>query len=201
MLHRTGAIANRIITLALLAGMALTALAGAAAAGALVYGTAAWTNTELTLHEGPGVIYDTIGTVPGEIRIRVERCSDRWCQIRSETNAFGWVSRDDLNFGQDPGYVGHGPELNYPAGGPGTICVFSGENFTGSSACSSTGFVVPDLLLYGIDNSINSVQVDGNVSVMLCRDRDFSSYCERIIESAPSLNRFLSHNVSSYRVY
>ena len=46
----------------------------------------------------------------------------------------------------------------------------------------------------------SSVRIEGS-SVLACRDRDFTSYCELIVESQPRLNGFLENNLSSYRVY
>ena len=62
------------------------------------------------------------------------------------------------------------------------------------------GTVVHDLLLFDADNRFSSVEVNGG-SVTLCRDRDFSSYCERVVEDQPVLHGFLDNNVSSYRVW
>ena len=87
-----------------------------------------------------------------------------------------------------------GPRLDYPTGG--TVCFFTGRNFTGESFCASTGTVIRDLLLRGHDNAFASVTV-GGASVTACRDRDFSSYCERIVEDQAALHGFLSRNVSS----
>jgi uncharacterized protein YraI len=171
-----------------------------ATAGALIYGTAAWTNKELPLYEGPGTRYDVVGDVSGEIRIRVERCTKTWCFIRGDKGD-GWAAIDHLSFGQAPGTFHDGPNLHYPHGGPGIVCFYSGEGYTGTSVCAETGFVVPDLLLYELDNRFASVTIEGDVSVIVCRDRDFKSYCERVIQSDPALNEFLYRNVSSYRVY
>jgi hypothetical protein len=45
------------------------------------------------------------------------------------------------------------------------------------------------------------VSIEGNVSITLCRDRDYSSYCERFNESDPRLPGFLDNAVSSLRVH
>jgi uncharacterized protein YraI len=191
----------RALALAVLAPLLLWSLAaGSAQAGALVYGTAAWTNTALTLREGPGPAYDVVGDMAGEIKIRVERCTKRWCLIRGEASV-GWVSIDHLSFGEGPGYLFDGPKLNYPSGGPGIVCFYSGQHYSGAAVCAETGAVVHDLLLYGLDDRFSSVSIEGNVSVNLCRDMNFSSYCERVIESKPVLSRYLLRSVSSYRVY
>jgi hypothetical protein len=54
-------------------------------------------------------------------------------------------------------------------------------------------------MLFDRDNVYSSVRVNGG-SVVLCRDRDFSSYCELIVEDQASLHGFLDNNVSSLRV-
>ncbi len=36
---------------------------------------------------------------------------------------------------------------------------------------------------------------------MLCRDRDFHSYCERVNDSQTALHGFLDNNLSSFWVY
>jgi hypothetical protein len=91
--------------------------------------------------------------------------------------------------------------LQYPSGGPGEVCLYEGHNYTGDSLCLKSGSVSHDLLLQHLDNRYSSVTVQGNVSVTLCRDREFSSYCERVLHDQPALNGFLDNNVSSYRVH
>lgn len=168
--------------------------------GAALAATPAWSNIPLVLREGPGAEYDVTGKIAGEIRIGVERCFNRWCKVRAG-GARGWVSEDDISFGQRPGGPFSGPKLNYPEGGPGQVCFYTGTNYTGTSLCSESGTVVHDLVLLHRDNAFASIKIEGNVSALVCRDFDFTSYCERIIKSKPALPRFLIRNVSSYRVY
>ena len=196
MSHHRRAFVSKLIVLAAVFLLGATA----AQAGALVYGTAAWTNKDLSLREGPGNRYDVIGGVTGEIRIRVERCTRRWCYIRGDEGS-GWVTIDHLSFGQAPGYFLDGPKLHYPSGGAGQVCFYSGKHYTGTAYCGRAGNVVADLVVYELDNHFASVSISGGVSVTVCRDRNFSSYCERVIESQPVLDRFLVNNVSSYRVH
>lgn len=178
--------------------LALLALAAfAAPAAAIETGTPAWLINGQTLFEGPGNAYRVTGELGDETRIRVDRCDPLWCRVRAEGQR-GWVARGNISFGQHPRGPLTGPKLNYPSGA--TVCFYSGRNFTGSQACAKPGTHVRDLLLFGVDNSIASVEVNGG-SVTLCRDRDFESYCERIVEDSPSLHGFLSGNVSSYRVH
>jgi uncharacterized protein YraI len=160
-------------------------------------GTPAWLINAETLREGPGAAYQLTGELGDETRIRVDRCTYRWCRIHAEGQR-GWVSRDNISFGQHPRGPLTGPRLNYPAGG--VVCFYEGRDFTGDSHCARPGTVVHDLLLFGLDNRYSSVTTGGG-SVTVCRDRDFSSYCERIVEDQASMHGFLADNVSSYRVY
>jgi uncharacterized protein YraI len=169
-------------------------------APALASGTAAWTNRPLTIYQGPGYTYDVVGEVGGELRIYVERCRERWCQIEMR-GADGWINQDYISFGREPHPPFTGPRLNYPSGGPGQVCFFTDTNYRGSSFCAESGRVARDLVLYGWDNRFASISVEGNVSVTVCRDFDFSNYCERIIESKPQLGRYIYRAVSSFHVY
>ncbi|MHB1111108.1 MAG: SH3 domain-containing protein [Devosia sp.] len=187
-------IASRLASVAaLFFAVALVALP----ARALETGTAAWLVEGQSLFEGPGQAYDVVGELGGETRIRVDRCTYRWCRIHAEGQR-GWVSRDNISFGQQPRGPLTGPHFDHPRGG--AVCFFEGPNFSGASVCAKAGTVVHDLLLFDLDNRYSSVEVSGS-SVMVCRDRDFSSYCELIVESQPRMHGFLDDNVSSYRVY
>ncbi|MDP1729662.1 MAG: SH3 domain-containing protein [Devosia sp.] len=178
---------------ALLFALALHALP----AQALETGTAAWLIKGQALFEGPGRAYVVVGELGDETGIRVDRCTYRWCRIHAGGQR-GWVSRDNIGFGQRPRGPSTGPRLDHPRGG--TVCFFEGRNFSGDSVCAGSGAVVRDLLLFGRDNRYSSIQIDG-ASVMVCRDRDFTGYCELIVASQPAMHGFLDDNVSSYRVY
>lgn len=185
--------------ISLLAALCVMVL-GIGTAAAVETGTPAWTIRPVTLWTGPGAGYDLVAEVAGEQRIYVERCSGLWCHIRSG-GARGWTSKDHLSFGQEPRGPLTGPRLGYNSGGPGTVCLYEGTGYTGASICGSSGFVIRDLLRYRKDNRYSSVSVEGNVSVTLCRDRDFKSFCKRYNESASALDGFLNNAVSSMRVY
>ncbi len=79
---------------------ALLAL-GIGSAAAVETGSAAWTDFPLPMFEGPGKQYQLVGEVPGQIPVRVDRCSGFWCQIRVGY-AQGWVDRYKLSFGRAP---------------------------------------------------------------------------------------------------
>ncbi len=177
---------------------ALAALFLIAPAAARETGTPAITMKALIVFEGPGNAYDTLGEIGEAEHLRVERCTYRWCRVRA-ASARGWVSRDGLSFGTQPTLFGINPDNT--AGGPGMICLYEGRDYTGGSVCAESGRVVADLLLFDLDDRFSSIRVEGNVSVTLCRDRDFASYCERINENMPALPGFLDNAVSSYRVY
>ncbi|MEO8759137.1 MAG: peptidase inhibitor family I36 protein [Devosia sp.] len=166
--------------------------------GSAGWTTDGWTNFSGALYRGPGVQYDTTGTVEAGIRIRVDRCSQLWCLIHTRTEK-GWMSLSNVSFGQGPWK----PFFNFPklpvryGGG---VCFYSGANYTGQETCYSAGHVSIDLLLAGRDNSFRSVKIDGG-SVLACRDRNFRSYCVVLNESKPRLEGLLSNSITSIHVY
>jgi hypothetical protein len=149
------------------------------------------------LRNGPGFAYDVTGQLPTDIAIKVLRCQRLWCVVDAE-GARGWTSKDHISFGKTPTDWPGGNNPDYPTGG--TACFFTGTNYTGTSFCISSGRVIQDLALLNLDNVFSSVQINGG-SVAACRDRFFASYCERIIESQPVLDRYLRRNLTSIRAY
>ena len=185
--------------LACLSALAMLAF-GAFAATAAPVGTPAWSVRPLVLFEGPGKAYDVTGEIDAAVRIYVDRCSKQWCRVHSGRSA-GWASLYHIAFGnqlRSPFTLGPIP---YKSGGPGLVCLYEGRNFTGPSICGKPGTRIHDLLLLRADNRYSSVSIEGDVSVMLCRDRDFHSYCERVNDSQTALHGFLDNSVSSLRVY
>jgi uncharacterized protein YraI len=163
-------------------------------------GSLAQTIKPITLRLGPGLKYPTASDLPKEIEVDVQRCQNRWCLLENN-NQRGWASIDDITFGVEPRGWWTGPKTEQVSGGSGTVCFYTGENFTGEATCSKTGMVVPDLALLGLDNRFASVSVEGTISVHVCREFNFGSYCETIAADQPVLNRFLKNAVSSYRVW
>ena len=173
---------------------------GTFAASAAQVGTPAWSIRPLVLMEGPGKAYDVVGEIDAKVRIYVDRCSKQWCRVHSGRSA-GWASLYDIAFGnviRGPFYLAPIP---YKSGGPGVVCLYEGHHFTGASFCAKSGTRIRDFLLLHADNRYSSVSIEGDVSVDLCRDRDFHSYCERINDSESALHGFLDNNVSSMQVY
>ncbi|KKB13254.1 hypothetical protein VE25_02945 [Devosia geojensis] len=164
-------------------------------------GTPGWALVDLALREGPGVAYAVTGAViPEDSRIAVLRCAPRWCLVR-KGHAHGWTSRSAVGFGRYPLGPFEGGGVNYASGGPGQVCFFEGAHYSGRSACFKSGVNIHDLKLMGLDNRYVSVSVEGNVSASVCRDRNFQSYCTRIVTSTPVLNTFLAGKVSSIRIH
>lgn len=163
-------------------------------------GNSAWVLADTTLKTGPGNQYpETSLTLNQGEAVVIARCSSRWCRI---ANTVGWLSIDKLSFGREA----RTPFFSIKASmgeddEDGKICLFSGENYTGTAICLPPGSTLRDLALTNFDNTIASVTVQGNVSVNLCRDANFSSYCLRYDQSTPQIDRLLSNAVSSYRVY
>jgi hypothetical protein len=163
-------------------------------------GSLAQTIKDLDMKKGAGNAYATIKVVESKTNVIVERCSNRWCFISAKSTK-GWVSIDGLTFGVEARGPWSGPKLNQVLQGSGEICFYTGVNFTGRVICSSTGMVVRDLALFGRDNSFSSISIEGKISAMVCRDFNFTSYCETIIKSQPVLNKLLRRKISSYRVW
>lgn len=163
-------------------------------------GSLAQTIRPVTLRLGPGIKYPSSVDLAEKVAVDVHRCQRRWCLLEAD-NQRGWASIDDLTFGEEPRDIFTGPKNEQVSYGSGTICFFTGENFTGQSMCSKTGMVVPDLALYGLDNAFASVTVEGTISANVCREFNFGSWCETIAEDQAVLSRFLKRNVSSYRVW
>lgn len=155
-------------------------------------GTRAWSLRPLTLASGPGRAYPIAGQIPGEAALKVLRCQRDWCLVSAERQR-GWTSIHYVDFGREPDPI--------IAHGRGTVCFFEGTNYTGASTCFDSGTTIDDLLLHDLDNRFASVQLTGTVSVATCRDRFFQSYCERIVQSRPTLPTYLRRTVSSIKVY
>lgn len=155
-------------------------------------GTHAWSVKPLVLASGPGRAYPIAGHIPSETAIKVLRCQRDWCLVSGERER-GWTSIHYVDFGRNPE-----PVITH---GRGTVCFFEGTNYTGASSCFASGTTIDDLLLHNLDNRFASVQLTGTVSVATCRDRFFQSYCERIVQSRPSLPTYLRGTVSSIKVY
>jgi hypothetical protein len=188
----------------LLAGVILAlALALPAAAvqpkGSAGWTTDGWTNFSGTLYYGPGVQYPVTGQVDEGIRIRVDRCSQLWCFVRTQHDR-GWMSLDNVSFGQGP-WKPFVLTPDFPIHYGGGVCFFTGSNYTGEEFCYNGGHVVKDLYLAGLDNAFRSVKIEGTGSAMACRDRNFRSYCVVLNSSHPHLEGLLSGAISSIRVY
>jgi uncharacterized protein YraI len=191
-MHRFG----RLLTA--LAGFMLLAMAPAFAASET--GTHAWSSSTLTLREGPGLAYAVTGEIAADLPIKVLRCETVWCAVDGPGGR-GWTGKQSIVFGLTSTDWPGGINPNYPAGGPGSVCFYQGTDYTGAELCVGPGRVIQDLALLGLDNGFASVRVEGNVSAAVCRDRDFQSYCERIIASQPALDPYLRRALSSIRVY
>lgn len=163
-------------------------------------GSHGWALQALTLRNGPGAAYDLTGTIAENAAIKVLRCQKVWCLVDGPGGR-GWTASDRVGFGLTPEGPLFAIQPDYPAGGPGSACFYSGTNYTGAAFCAGPGEVFPDFALHGLDNHFASVKISGNISVAACRDRQFHSYCERIVESQPVLDRFLNRNLSSARIY
>ena len=177
----------------------ILAFALAPAMAAAPSGTHAWSADTLVLRQGPGGAYRLTGQIPAHLAIMVLRCQKLWCLV-DDGHANGWTHKHNISFGRTPDRWPHN-RIHHPVGGPGSVCLYEGTNYTGRSLCLTPGRVIRDFALLGLDNRFSSVRLEGNVSLAACRDRFFQSYCERIVTSQPVLHRYLQHSLSSVRVY
>lgn len=163
-------------------------------------GSHGWARTNLVLSNGPGPEYDVIGQIAEDAAIKVLRCQRNWCLVDGPGGR-GWTGQASVDFGRDPAGPILDPDSTYADLRDGTMCFYEGTNFTGRSFCASTGEVFLDLATWGWDNRISSIRVVTGTSAAICRDREFQSYCERIVESQPALDPLLRRNLSSIRIY
>jgi len=192
--------AVRVLFAAIVAAFLANPAAAVPPTGSAGWTTDGWVSLSGELRSGPGKMYDITGSIEAGVRVRVDRCNiKRWCQIHT-AEAKGWLSLDNLSFGQQPDGLFAGPKFPTQRGG-GVVCFYTGEGFSGESFCAKSGRVIPDLALVGLDNSISSVEVNGAASAIVCRDRGFRSYCEVVDVSKGRLDGLLSNGISSIRVY
>ena len=189
----------RVLVAAILALFLAAPASAVQPQGSAAWTTDGWVSLSGDLRSGPGTQYDVIDAIDVGVRVRVDRCSKRWCQIHT-ASARGWLSLDNLSFGQAPDGLFAGAKFPTQRGG-GVVCFYSGEGFSGVSFCAKSGRVIPDLALVGYDNEISSVEVNGAASAVVCRDRGFRSYCEVVDVSKGRLDGLLSNGISSIRVY
>jgi hypothetical protein len=161
--------------------------------------TAAWLLSDAIMIAGPGQDYKVIGSGAKGALVAVEECRRDYCQIDFE-GKIGWVALSQIGFGLEARGPWTGPHFNAKSGG-GSACLYTAPNFGGDYLCRDSGFVVTDFARTGLDDLFVSVQITGEASVLVCRDLNFSSYCETITKDTPRLNRFLANNVSSIHIY
>lgn len=162
-------------------------------------GTPAWMLNSGPMVAGPGPQYAVVGNSAEGALVSVERCSRGWCHVNFE-GIDGWIESRNLSFGQQAKAPLTGPHFDIKEGN-GTVCLYTGPNFTGDHLCRSSGFVVTDFARTGLDDRFVSVAIQGEASILVCRDLNFTSYCERITKDTPRLNRYLAGEVSSIRIY
>ena len=189
-MHRSGIFAAFFAGLLAVAGVALSPLPAMAATES---GSHAWSTSTLVLRQGPGTVYHVTGEIAPDLAIKVVRCQQYWCVVDG-TGGRGWTRIEHIDFGR-------GPTIKVQKPGQAEVCFYEHENYKGAAFCATGSRVVNDLLLLGLDNRFSSVSVSGNVSVAICRDRKFQSYCERVFFSQPVLDQYLNNNVSSFRLH
>lgn len=166
--------------------------------GSAAWANGGWTNVETELYSGPGTQYDSAGTVPGGEHVRVMQCRYTWCEIRA-AEAHGWTNIAHISFGTSP-WRFPDTAVRSPVRIGGPVCFYSGYSYSGSEVCFNGGHVSRDLRLAGLDNSFRSVKV-GNGSALVCRDRNFRSYCVVVNKDTTHLEGLLDGAITSIHVY
>ena len=184
---------------ALIRAAVLALFAFAVAPAASLAGTAAWMLKDAPMVDGPGATYKSLGNGAKGALVSVERCSRGWCKVDFEGKV-GWVDISNLSFGMSAKGPWDGPHFGGGSGN-GSACLYTGPNYTGDYLCRESGFVVTDFARTGLDDLFVSIDIEGDASVLVCRDMNFTSYCEKIINDTPRLNQFLAGDVSSIRIY
>ncbi len=192
--------AVRLLIIALAALFLASPAAAVQPLGSAAWTTDGWVSMPGALYAGPGKRYGELESIGAGERVRVDRCSQRWCKIHT-ASVRGWISLDNLSFGQAPDGLFAGPKFPTQRGGSGQVCFYDGPDFTGLSFCANSGRVIRDLALLGLDDSISSVEVGNGVSAIVCRDRGFRSYCEVVDVSKGRIDGLLNNGISSIRVY
>jgi len=163
-------------------------------------GSPGWSRERLVLREGPGANYAVVGEIQGEVAIKILRCRKLWCMVDGPGGK-GWTGNGALDFGKDPHWPLFDADNQWPDVAGGSMCFYEGTNYSGRSFCAGTGEVFLDLATWGWDNRIGSIEVISPTSAAICRDREFQSYCIRVVSSQPTLDPLLARNLSSIRVY
>jgi uncharacterized protein YraI len=193
--------AIRLAIITLLALLVAVPASAVQPTGSAAWTTDGWVSMPGALYAGPGKRYDEVGSIGAGERVRVDHCvTPRWCQIHT-ASIRGWISLDNLSFGQQPDGLFSGPKFPTKRGGKGQVCFYDGANFSGGSFCADSGRVFRDLSLVGLDNSVVSIEVGDGVSAIVCRDRGFRSYCKVIDASQGRLEGLLINSITSIRVY
>lgn len=177
--------------------------------------------TYLNVRGGPGTGNPVVaGLAPGEV-VQIVQCNaDAWCQI-SNAEKDGWVAARFLTAPPDAPAMDPrcrwelnttlieptfqaicppGVEPPPPPPPPGDLaCFFERENYGGARTCLDPGDYLT--LEAGLDNTISSVQVQGEARVRLCTEADLGGICMDNLENATALDRRMDDTASSIKVY
>ena len=85
-----------------------------------------------------------------------------------------------------------------PPSGRRWACFYQQERFRGAGLCASPGDSSNNLGAW--DNRIQSIRINGGMTVQVCTDRNFIN-CAAYNRDQSSLPRWLRGNISAYRVF
>lgn len=207
----------------MLVGAALAAAALIGASAPALAAAKAYVTQDSSLYSKPNSSSAVVNDVDGGTVVTVLTCQGNYCKLQVN-GPDGWIKANRLasvvngkpsskvpfNFGLFVGPDGK-PSVsigigNAPAPKPlplpvedDEVCFYRGPNFTGSSFCVEPGD--SDEYLSGKwDDSISSIEVSGDATVVVCSDEELEGVCANLSSSKKVLPAALDDEISSYAV-
>lgn len=115
MLKAAARFTTMLVIAAGIAGSIALAQPATAAAGEGEIGTRAYTNHALPLYTDRNWNGEIVGQLPGGLQVRVDRCSNLWCQVHGRFG-HGWVFLYSLSFGEGPNSIWWPQWVRHPEG-------------------------------------------------------------------------------------
>ena len=171
----------RLAVLAVLSSLALTAAALAA--------DTATTNSHANLRQGPGTSFQVVVSVPAGTDVTVNACVPNWCAVTTEDDDEGFVAKSLLDFGDAPDAPDQAAD----------ICFYQQANFKGPNFCVEAGDESAHIA-GNFDDNIESILVEGDISVEVCSEPGFDGDCVTIDHSVKKLPYALRNDISSFSV-
>ena len=157
-------------------------------AAALAADTAT-TNSHANLRQGPGSSFPVVASVAAGTDVTVNACVLNWCAVTTEDDDEGFIAKSLLDFGDAP------QEPDQAA----DICFYQQANFKGANFCVEAGDESAHIA-GNFDDNIESILVEGDISVEVCSEPGFDGDCMTIDRSVKKLPYALRNDISSFSV-